>query len=441
MPLPRALAPLRHRPFALLWGGAFLSNIGNWMETITVGVYVQRTTGQAGWTGLVAGAAFIPNALFGPVGGALADRLPRKPLLIVATALQLILAGTLAVLVTRGTATPGVIAVIVFVAGCVGAAQFPAYQSILPDLVPVEDLPGAVALSSTQWNLGRVIGPALAGIVIAIGGYGWALGINTLSFLAPLIVVVIIHIPPPAAKPTESLLRSMRDGFAFARQDPGLRVSLQFLAVAAFLAAPFIALVPAISDKVLHAETTSHGTAWLVTAQGLGAVVAGLSLGGLTTRYGIRNILLRLMLALPIALFLYAIAPTLWFAVPAIFVVGLVYLGVLASSTTVAQLRAPAAMRGRVLSLFLVVLGLLYPIGAALQGRLGDTFGLRRVTAIAAILYGVVVYGAWLVRPGFLDPLDAPVPEGAPGVEETELGIAPVPEEIRPRSNRGSDRS
>lgn len=440
MPVPRALAPLRHRPFALLWGGAFLSNIGTWMEAITVGIYVQETTGQAGWTGFVAGAAFIPNALLGPIGGALADRLPRRALLLTTNSIQALLAGLLAVLVANGSPSPAIIALIMFGAGCIGAAQFPAYQSILPDLVPVEDVPGAVALTSTQWNLGRVIGPALAGVAIALGGYGWALGINTASFFAPLTVIAIIPIPLPASTAGESLLRAMRAGITFARRDPGLRVAIRFLAFAAFFAAPFIALVPAFSDEVLHAELTQHGTAWLVTAQGLGAVVAGLLLGGYTERFGVRRLLLALMAALPVTLVLYALAPNLYLAVPAIFLVGLVYLGVLASSTTIAQLRAPAAMRGRVLSLFLVVLGFLYPVGAAVQGRIGDAVGLRVVTAGTAAIYAAVVFGAWIRDRHFLDPLDVPPDLGAPAHGEGVLGVVPTAGET-PVGEPGKDRA
>src|SRR5262249_61682425 len=124
--LPRSLAPLRHRSFALLWAGAFTSNIGTWMETVGVGILVTTTTHRAGWTGLVAAAAFAPNAILGPFGGALADRLPRKRVVIATTTVQTFLAGTLTVLAATDTARPGLVTLIVLAAGCAVAVGFPA---------------------------------------------------------------------------------------------------------------------------------------------------------------------------------------------------------------------------------------------------------------------------------------------------------------------------
>ncbi|MEN9595034.1 MAG: hypothetical protein RLY23_1517, partial [Actinomycetota bacterium] len=189
MQLPKPLAPLRHRRFALMWFGAFVSNIGTWMETVGVGILVTETTGQATWTGVVAAAGFVPAAVLGPVGGALADRLERKKLLMITTTIQTLLAALLTTLAATGAPSPLVVTLIVFASGCASAIGFPTYQSVLPDLVPPEDLVGAIALSSAQWNLGRVIGPALAGIVIGFGGYAWAFSINTISFAAVFVAI------------------------------------------------------------------------------------------------------------------------------------------------------------------------------------------------------------------------------------------------------------
>ena len=150
------------------------------------------------------------------------------------------------------------------------------------------------------------------------------------------------------------------------------------------LAAPFIALVPAMAQKVLDAGTA--GTAVLVTAQGIGAVTMALSLAGLAARFGNRRVLLVVLWGLPPALAVYALAPVLALSAVAIFFVGLLYLGALSSFTSIAQLRAPAAVRGRVLSVLMVLLGSLYPLGAVLQGAIADEIGLRATTAGAAAL-------------------------------------------------------
>jgi len=395
--------------FAILWTGAFVSNIGTWMETLSVGILVTNATGQAIWTGLVAAAGFVPSAVLGPVGGALADRVPRRRLLLITTSIQTVLAGTLALLAAAGKPSPGVVTLIVLAAGCTQAIGFPAYQAVLPDLVPHEDLVGAVALSSAQWNLGRVIGPALAGIVISIGGYSWAFGINTLSFFAVIFAVTQLRIPPPVERRAQSVFASVREGLAYTRRDPGLRVVVAYMAVNSLLAAPFIGLVAYMAEKVLQGG--AGATAVLVTAQGLGAVLMALSLASLAARYGPKRVLLGVLWGLPPALVVYALMPVLALSAVAIFVVGFLYLGALSSFTSIAQLRAPAAVRGRVMSVLQVLLGSLYPIGAIAQGAIADVIGLRETTAIAALLMLALLIGARVAWPRFAEAIDAPVAE------------------------------
>jgi MFS family permease len=220
-----SFAPFHHRDFALFWSGAFVSNIGTWMETVAFGVYVTDKTGQAVWPGLVAAATFVPTAFLGPVGGALADRLPRKAILLATTAVQMFFAGLITTLMIIGHPAPIVVVAVAFGSGCAAALGFPAYQALIPDLVPIEDLPSAIALGSAQWNLGRVIGPLLAGIAITAGGIPWALGTNTLSFFAVIVVLLLITLPRPSPDARGvKILAAIRSGFRFVRDDPGLRV-------------------------------------------------------------------------------------------------------------------------------------------------------------------------------------------------------------------------
>jgi len=400
-----SLAPLRHRPFAKLWAGAFISNIGTWMETIALGVYVTEETGQAAWTGTVAAAGFVPVALLAPLGGALADRVPRRALLMTTTAAESALAGLLTLLFVVGQPSAPVITVIVFAAGVGAGARVPSYQAMLPDLVPEEDLPGAMGLSSAQWNLGRVIGPALAGLVVKFLGFAWALGINALSFLAVVAVLATMHLPSPAPHAGESIRAAIAEGARFVRREAGLRISVAAMCVNTLLAAPFIALVPAMAEKVFDND---DATFVLVTAQGIGAVTMALSLGSLVQRFGARRVLLTVLAALPPALVAYAYAPNVALSALALFFVGAFYLGALSSFMTIAQLRAPARLRGRVLAVNNVVLGSLYPLGAVAQGKIADSIGLRATTAGAAVLMAVVLVGARVMRPGISRPLEAP---------------------------------
>jgi MFS family permease len=389
-----------------------VSNIGTWMESIALGIYVTERTGQAAWTGTVAAAAFLPIAFFGPLGGALADRFPRKTLLTITSLVQTALAALLAVLFAVGNPSAPVVTLIALGNGTCAALGFPAFSALLPDLVPVEDLPGAIALSSAQFNLGRVVGPALAGVVISLGGYAWAEAANAVSFLAVVGVLLTLTLPAPHANARDIKIgRSIADGFAFVRREPGLRITAGAMCLNTLLAAPFIALVPAMAKKVLQSGTT--GTSVLVTAQGIGAVAMALSLGELMRRFGSRRVLLIMMSALPLTLAGYAYAPNLATSAVAILVVGAVYLGALSSFTSIAQLRAPSDIRGRVLSIYTVILGALYPLGAVLQGKIADRVGLRATTFGAAAVMAGALLIVRLTRPGITKAIDEPVEIGS----------------------------
>ena len=403
-----SFAPFRHRPYARLWTGAFVSNIGTWMESIAIGIYVTDVTGQAAWTGAVAAASFLPIGLLGPVGGALADRFPRRPLLMTTTFVQLGLAALLTVLFVIGAPSPAVVTLIVFGSGVAAALGFPAFQAMLPDLVPEEDLAGAMALSSAQYNLGRVIGPALAAVVVHFAGFSWALGLNALSFLAVIVALLGVHLPLPTRDAAESFWESIKSGMRYVRSDAGLRVSIAAMCLNTAVVAPFIALVPAMGEEVFD-----DSTGILVTAQGIGAVTMGFALGTLTNRYGIRRVVTTMLALLPLALSLYALAPVVWVSALTLVFLGGVYLGALSSFFTISQMRAPSMLRGRVLSVNNVILGVLYPLGAVLQGRIADSAGLRATTFAAAVVMALALLAVRIVRPGITAAIEAPVPAPA----------------------------
>jgi len=371
-----------------VWVGAFASNIGTWMETVGLGIFVERTTGQAAWVGLVAAAGFVPSAVVGPFGGALADRLPRKALLVGSNTVAAALAIVLTITIATDVATAPLVAAIALVNGCIGAVGFPAFMAILPELVPEDELAGALALSSAQYNLGRIIGPVLAGLVIGFGGYEWAFALNAASFVAPVLAILPLTIPTPVANRDTSMLRSIREGLSFVRHEPGIRSVIGYFALNSFLAAPFIALIPSFATLLTDREDL--GTSVLVTGQGVGAVLMALSLNALMRKLGARDLYRAVVLALPLALIAYAGSPNLVFGAITIIAVGAVYLGGLSTFNTITQLRTPAALRGRVLSTNMIILGSLYPLGSVVQGWVGDQVGLRATTMGAAALLFVV---------------------------------------------------
>jgi MFS family permease len=405
-----SLRPLRSRNFALIWSAALVSNVGSWMQTVALGVLVFARTDQPGWTGLVAAAAFIPIGLLAPLGGALADRLDRRRWLIVTTLAEMSFATVLAVLAATGHDPPAVLVVLAFLGGASGAIGFPAYQAMVPDLVPQEDLLGAVSLSSAQFNLGRVIGPALAGLALLTHDYGLVFGINAASFAATVVALVLVRLPKPAVTHERLSMRArLVAGARAAAAEPGCRAAIQLIAVVALLASPFIALVPAMSSVLDRGGvSTSVGTAILVTAQGVGAVAGALALPTLAERVGRRTMLRAALFLLPVLLVLYGLAPTLWLSALAFLAVGAGYIAVLSGLNTVVQLRAPAAVRGRVLSIYMMGLGIVYPIGAVVQGTIADRTGVRSVTVVGALALLVALAAIALLRPAVFASLGDP---------------------------------
>lgn len=401
----RLPAPLRHRAFRRVWVGSAVSNVGTWMQTFALGFYVADLTEQAAWSGAIAALEFLPTAVLGPVGGALADRHSRRSLLLASTIAQAVLTGLLTTVVAFGDPAPGVIAAYAFMNGCVWALGFPAFQAILPELVPAELIPGAVGLSSAQWNLGRVLGPAIGGAVYGIAGIEWALAINTLSFLAVVGALAGLALPGPAGGVAGTIRSAIADGWRYVRTDTAQRAVVVSYGVLGLFLGPFIGLVPAFVVKELDAG--AGASAAMITAQGLGAVVTGVAAGTVAPRLGLDRVLVTCFLALPVSLMAYAGAPSVPVAVAAIFVVGLLYFGVLTSLTSITQLRAPAAYRARVLAINNVVLGVSYPLGLMVQGALGDAAGLRFTTAGFATAALVLVLGVLVTRPALRRELAA----------------------------------
>jgi MFS family permease len=419
-----SVRPLRHRGFALLWTAGLVSTIGSWMQTVAVGALLISQTGQATWAVLVAAAGFLPIGLLSPIGGALADRLPRRPVLIAGNLADTAVALMIAFLVATGHESPGLLVGLVAVQGAASAVIGPFQQAILPDLVPKSEFLPAIALNSSQFNLGRIAGPALAGVAVAAFGYPVAFVANAASFLAVVAALAVVRLAPPAGRSADSLLRSLREGITAARAQPSCWAAIWTIAVVALIASPFIALVPAMALRLSGTHSpgvtavaghggvshggVSHGgarmvasaTGLLTTAQGIGAVTGALCLAGLAARYGRGRVLAGSMILFPAALVAYGSSQELWWGAVGLFAVGLVYIGVLSGLSTVVQLRAPQAYRGRVLGLYLVALGVGYPIGALVQGPIVDRIGIGWTTTASALLLTLVMATAAWRLPG-----------------------------------------
>ena len=294
-----SLRAFRHSNFRRFWLGAFVSNIGTWMETIAVGVWVTQTTGRAGWTATVAALVYLPALVFGPLGGAMADRRDRRQLFMWLTWVQLLLAATLAALALAGRLSLPVVSTLAFLGGCANALLAPVSSALLSELVPREDLLSAVSLSSAQYNLGRIVGPGLAAVVMAASGVGAAFAVNALSFVAVIFAVASVQLPAPESRPQGHLWAEIRTGIRVAHEDAGIRTALWLTfavgaLVAPFIGASYLTTLSTLSStclsrvsRLLQARVASLYGLVLSTSYGLGLLV----LGWAGDHFGIRRVM------------------------------------------------------------------------------------------------------------------------------------------------------
>ena len=278
-----SFAPLRHRSFALALTSSFVSSTGTWMQSVALGVYLTETTHNALWLGLLTVAAWTPALIGSPLGGVVADRWNRQRWIQANNLVMAATASMLAVAELSHHLTPQVACYLAVIEGLCGSSSWAAWQSLLPDLVERTEVLAAVSLSSAQFNLGRIIGPVVAGVALTFGSAGLCFALNAASFIVVVIMFIFVRSAPRIAPSTRiRIWRETVVGAKAAWAVKGCRYPILAIGFVGLFASPFIALVPAMAIQTLHAGRV--GTSWLVTAQGVGAVVGALTLPGVARR-------------------------------------------------------------------------------------------------------------------------------------------------------------
>jgi predicted MFS family arabinose efflux permease len=270
----------------------------------------------------------------------------------------------------------------------------------LPDLVDRAEVLAAVSLSSAQYNLGRIIGPVLAGVALAFGSPGLCFAINAASFVFVVVVFAFVRAPARPAPITKvHIWAEMAHGARRAWSVRGCRYPIIAIGTVAVIASPFIALIPAMAIDTLHAGRT--GTSWLVTAQGVGAVTGAVLLPAIAARTSRIAVLRGSMFCVAVALAFYGFAPNLALSVCALVVVGCGYIGILTGLNASVQLHAPLAERSRILSLYTLSLSLFYPLGAVCQAAIAHVWGVRPVTITSAAVLAAALIVVSATYPRF----------------------------------------
>jgi MFS family permease len=383
---PHALRSLAKRDLRLFFAGQAVSLAGTWMQSVAQAWLVWRLTRSSEMLGLVNFLGQVPVFLFGIWAGSLADRHPRRRVVLATQANAIVQATLLAALTLAGVVRPWHVVVLAGMLGMTYAFEIPARQALLADLAG-EDMPNAIALNSSIVNAARVAGPALAGVVVASVGEGWAFALNAASFVGTYYALLVMKAPaqPPA---TGSRSAHVLEGLAYAGRTTHVRALLALLATSSVFAIPYQTLLPVLSSDVLGGGARLYGA--LLACAGAGALVGAI---GLLLRTGLAGLGRRVGLGatlLGAAVITLALSRSVLLSAAALAVIGFGFITQMAGTMTLLQGLAPADMRGRVMGLFSTLFVGVSPFGALAAGFAASRFGAPRTLAVG----GAVVVAA-----------------------------------------------
>lgn len=396
---------LRHRNFQLFFSGQLISLVGTWMQTVAQSWLVYRLTGSGLLLGSVGFASQIPVFLVAPIGGITADRGNRQRIVIGTQIASMILAFILAALTLTHRITIPEIFVLAALLGVVNAFDIPGRQAFLVDMVGKEDLMNAIALNSSMFNGARVIGPAVAGVLVARLGEGWCFFANAVSYIAVIIGLMLMKVHAPAkASPHSSPIEHIIEGFQFVSRTAPIKALLLLLGLVSVTGMPYVVLMPIFADKILR--NGGQELATLIGSHDLGAVRLGILMGAagvgallgaltLAARSGVKGLgrwVAVCCAGFGVSMILFAFSRSFWLSVLLLLPVGYFIMLQMAASNTLIQVMVPDALRGRAMAVYSMMFMGMAPVGALLGGALSDRVGAPWTVAIGGL---ASVFGAW----------------------------------------------
>jgi MFS family permease len=375
---------MRHRNFQLYFAGQLISNIGTWMQIIAQGWVVYQIGHSEITLGLVAFASAIPVLLISPWGGVVVDRVSRRLLLMLTQSGAMILAFILAALTFAGTVKEWHVIALAALLGVVNAFDAPARQAFVPEMVGKKDLPNAIALNSIMFNSARVIGPAVAGLVLAAVGAAWCFTLNGISFFAVLMGLWLMKLPPRLqTRHTTSPIEQMIGGLKYAADNKEISALILLSLVFSIFGISYSTILPAFVQKNLHLGAAAYG--WVNAATGLGAVTGAFILAHRVSNGRRGGMLFITNIAFPLILIAFAFTSFYPLSLILAYGLGAGFMVQFTTINTLLQTRVEDTFRGRVMGLYTITFFGFSPFGNLLIGFLGEKWGL----AIAMTLFAV----------------------------------------------------
>lgn len=383
---------LHHRNYRLFFAGQMVSLTGTWMQMVAQSWLVYRLTGSAELLGLVGFASQGPMFLLAQVGGALADHHDRRRILVATQATAMVLAAALAALTLAGLVTVWEIFTLAALLGTVNAFDVPTRQAFVVEMVGRDDLQNAIALNSSMFNVARLLGPAVAGVMVAAVGEGWCFAANAVSFVAVIAGLVAMRLPPFVPHPDGvPIFARMRAGLGYVTAHRPIRALMLLIGLMSLVGMPYTVLMPIFASRVLGGGPERLGA--LMSAAGLGALAAALVLASRKGLAGLGGVIGRAVIGFGVALILFSVSH--WFlpSLALLVVVGFCQMTHMAAANTLVQSMVPNAYRGRVMATYAMMFLGMAPFGALLAGLAAGAVGAPATVAIGG---GICIAGGLL---------------------------------------------
>ncbi len=401
------MAPLRERNFRLFWISGIISNTGRWFQAVAIPLIVLQITGSAGWVGIAGFAQLLPTALVGPIAGAIADRHPRRRVLLITQSIQAVMALGFMAMWFGGIRSVWAYVGASVVAGAAGGLNLPAWQAFVSELVPRDQLMSAITLNSAQFNAARMIGPAMAGVMIAAVGPGWAFGVNAVSYTAVLVALTMMKLKalPVGDSTPMRPMREFAETLRYVRARPGIMMAIGAVSLIGFFGLSVQALSVVIAEDVFGRGGSGFGL--MLSMVGLGAVLSAPAITSLSARYRRSRIQGVALVLYGVSIMILAVSPWFMLALVAMMIMGAAHIASASTLNTAIQLQVDEGVRAKVLSVYLMTLLAANPVGQLSLGQAIERFGPRPSFAAAGM--GMMAVALFLGVSGRLRGLDVGV--------------------------------